>query len=286
LGAATIVDLNDVNFADNSIDANLIKATNTLSEEQNLLYNMSGISQYNIQPIVESIDLHSIVPDNIDYWLKLSQHNNIDIKIAIEQVKMTTADISIAISGHLPTINMNANMQYQDVSNVDNYGGSVSLSQLEYPGGPLSTQSTSSVGVAASLPIFSGGGVHAKTVSAKYTKEATEQQLVTTKRKVEMDVRNSYNKINSMIKMTIAQNKSLQSAKMKLASDKRGYEIGIRTIVDVLNSQNNYYTAWYEYNKSRYELLQARTDLAFLTGQINLDYIKYLNSQITIESTL
>ena len=82
------------------------------------------------------------------------------------KLKWQNQDVHIAISGHLPTLNVNGNYQYQDTGGLDNTNATAAqIQQLtSVRGTPLSSYSNGGIGLQLNVPIYSGGGLTLKCV--------------------------------------------------------------------------------------------------------------------------
>lgn len=282
VGTVTIADVNDAQAGYDAAVAQEIQATNDLIYKKNIFQNLTGLDPEQIQSIAENIDLVSPTPSNVDNWSTKAKNNNLNVKIASKQLLMANQDVSIAISGHLPTVNLNGNYSYQDTGGLDSVSGSESAANsiANIPGTPLSSYGTGSLGVQVTVPIYSGGGVSASVRQAKANYRASEQQLVSIERQTDQNTRNTYWQVENGVGIVKAQKAALKSAKTKLDSDQLGYQVGVRNSVDLVNSQRNYYQTMQSYQQSRYQYLLASIQLHYLTSSIDDKFVKNINLNV------
>jgi outer membrane protein len=212
----------------------------------------------------------------------MGESGNLNIKVSQKQVEMANQDVHIAISGHLPTLNVNGTYQYQDTGGLDNTNATAAQVQqlTSVPGTPLSSYANGGVGLQLNVPIYSGGSVNAQVRQARATYVASQQQLVSVERQTDQNIRNSYWQVLNGVGLVKAQQTALKSAKTKLDSDQLGYQVGVRNSVDLVNSQKNYYQTFQTYQQSRYQYLMARIQLRYLDGSINDKFIQDINTNI------
>lgn len=77
---------------------------------------------------------------------------------------------------------------------------------------------------------------------------------------------------NDLIALQSTQNAYLQavgSAESALLATEQGFEIGTRTIVDVLNSTSQLYQARQQLSASQIDFILASLKLKFLTGELS-----------------
>ena len=269
VGSVTIADVNDAQSGYDAAAAQEIQDENSLINKKNVFRNITGIDPEQIQPLQEQIKLDTPLPQSDSAWSKIAESSNLNVLISLKQMDMAKQDISIAKGGHYPTLTLQAQYQYQDTGNLDSTNNADTQAQgLDYPGGPLSSYGSGSIGLQVSIPIFSGGGVSAQTRQATDNYEAAMQQLTSTDRQTNQNTRNAYWAVFNGVSIVNAQKSALLSAKTKLNSDTLGYQVGIRNSVDLVSSQKNYYQTFQTYQQSRYQYLMAEVQLQYLSGKI------------------
>jgi outer membrane protein len=282
VGTVTIADVNDAQAGYDSSAAQEIQATNDLIYKKNIFQNITGLDPEQIQPVVDDLKLVTPNPQSPDKWSQMGESGNLNIKVSQKQVEMANQDVHIAISGHLPTLNVNGTYQYQDTGGLDNTNATAAQVQqlTSVPGTPLSSYANGGVGLQLNVPIYSGGSVNAQVRQARATYVASQQQLVSVERQTDQNIRNSYWQVLNGVGLVKAQQTALKSATTKLDSDQLGYQVGVRNSVDLVNSQKNYYQTFQTYQQSRYQYLMARIQLRYLDGSINDKFIQDINTNI------
>ncbi len=280
VGSVTIADVNDAQAGYDSSAAQEIQATNELINKKNIFRNLTGLDPEKIQPIKDSINLESPKPSNADTWSIMAESGNLNVRVADKQVAMADEDVNIAISGHLPTVNVVGNYQYQGTGNLDSSTLNTSNDSSNVPGTPLSSYSVGGVGAQLNVPVYQGGGVNAQVRQARANLVAAKQQMVSVERQTDQNTRNTFWQVQNGVSIVKAQQTALKSAKTKLDSDQLGYQVGVRNSVDLVNSQKSYYQTFQTYQQSRYQYLMARVQLRYLSGSINLDFVKQINQNI------
>lgn len=282
VGTVTIADVNDAQAGFDASTAQEIQATNDLINKKNIFQNLTGLDPEQIQPIADDINLVLPTPDSVDSWANTAKQNNLNIQVANKQVAMANEDVNIAISGHLPSLNLNGSYNYTDTAGIDSVSGpQSSINNISnIPGTPISSYGVGSLGVQLNVPIYSGGGVNAQVRQARANYQASQQQLVSVQRQTDQNIRNTYWQVQNGVSIVKAQQTALKSAKTKLDSDQLGYQVGVRNSVDLVNSQKNYYQTYQTYQQSRYQYLQARIQLRYLNSSIDDKFVKDIDANI------
>lgn len=280
-GTVTIADVNDAKSGYDAAVAQEIQDTNDLISKSNNFRNLTGVDPERLQPLQDSINLLLPTPQSDLAWAKIAESGNLNIKIATKQADMAKEDISISRAGHYPTVNFQAQYQYQDTSTLD--GGNITpamMPSLTYPGGPLSTYGVGSAMFTVSVPISSGGGVSSQTRQAADNYSAAQQQLLSVERTTNQNVKNAFWQVQNGVGIVNAQKTALLSAKTKLNSDTLGYQVGVRNSVDLVSSQKDYYQTFQTYQLSRYQYIMAEVMLQYLGGNISEEFLQKLNADI------
>jgi outer membrane protein len=77
-----------------------------------------------------------------------------------------------------------------------------------------------------------------------------------------------------------AYEQAVESARTSLAATQAGYQVGTRTIVDVLNAQTLVFSAMANFLNARYNYLISSLQLKADTGQLGLSDIEAINTQL------
>ncbi len=211
-------------------------------------------------------------PDSANEWQKIAEAKNLNLisqKVAVDIAK---ENISISRSGHYPTIDLNGS-----------YGSNQRDSETE---GFTATSSpyldSYSVGVTLNVPIYSGGAVNSSVNKAQQSYVSASQDLALTHRGVVRDTRNAYNTVIAAVAATKAFEQSVISATKALEATEAGFEVGTRTIVDVLDSTRNLYNAKRNLSKTRYTYIQNVLSLKQSAGTITEQDLLDINKGLMV----
>jgi outer membrane protein len=97
------------------------------------------------------------------------------------------------------------------------------------------------------------------------------------RRTVVSNTRSAFNAIKAGISSVQAQKAAVESAKTALDATQAGYQIGTRTIVDLLIAQQNYFQAQSAYSQSRHALVVNRLNLEFAAGTLSVNDLEAVN---------
>jgi len=189
------------------------------------------------------------LPDTAEDAVFTALESNPDLIAAKERVEAAGFDTKVAGAGRLPTLALFANGDYT------NYFGTL--------GGPTASnfaqvEKTANAGVRLTIPIFQGGRPAAQQRQAGARASAAFEQMIATERNIIATVRASYSSwlaANSIIESSQA---AVAAAELGLEGVRAENSIGNRTILDVLNAEQ-------ELLSSRVQLVTARRN-AYVAG--------------------
>ncbi|MEW8156129.1 MAG: TolC family protein, partial [Candidatus Thiodiazotropha endolucinida] len=136
---------------------------------------------------------------------------------------------------------------------------------------------TGTIGLSLEVPIYTGGAVSAQTRQAQANFRASQQGLDQTRRAVNRQVRDAYRGVLSSISQVEALKAATVSAQSALESTQAGYEVGTRTIVDVLNVQRNLFSSQRDYLNSRYSYIINGLNLKSAAGNLSESDLERVN---------
>lgn len=261
VGIIPITDVYEAQAAFDQTIANELEAANNLDNQKEALREIIGESEALISPLGENLPLKKPEPDNLKKWDETAETNNLDIIAAFNQMEVKHKDIDIQRSGHLPKLDL-----------VGSYGAEDNNSSFGLRG------DTQSIGVQLNVPIFEGGSVNSKTRQASYEYQAAKENLTAVKRQVKRQVNNTYRSILTSISRIEALKATVASADSALEASTAGFEVGIRTMVDVLGEQRNLYRAKRDLSRARYDYLINTIKLKQTTSDLTQKDLESINA--------
>ena len=130
------------------------------------------------------------------------------------------------------------------------------------------------------MPIFSGGLNSSQARQSSYQAQATEQNYIATKRNTMQAARSNHQLAITNAARVKARKQAITSAESALKATQAGYEVGTRTIVDVLMAQRTLFQAKRNYSNARYDYILSMMRLKQVAGQLSpadvLDLNKWL----------
>jgi outer membrane protein len=206
----------------------------------------------------------------------MSQNLNLVASRLDEQIARD--EIAFRRTGHYPTLDL-----------VARSGESNSEGDATTAGGPVppstsaidTTRDTDSISIQFSMPIFTGGGTSSRVREAVYLHRASREQLQRVTRETERQARDAYLGVISERSRVKALKQAVASSQTALEATEAGFEVGTRTIVDVLNSQFSLYLAITNYYQSRYDYVLNALRLKQAAGNLEVQDLERIDRSLT-----
>ncbi|HEY4369891.1 MAG TPA: TolC family outer membrane protein [Steroidobacteraceae bacterium] len=275
VGLIAITDVQEARAAHDQAAAALIEAKRTLATSQELLRELTGESFDALAAPIDDLPLKTPDPVNEEQWVTTALEQNLSVISARLATDIAKQDIKVARAGHLPSLDLVASR-----ADLDYSGSQVSRSTSGIPtNSPADqTQTTDTIGIQLTVPIYSGGGTSSAVRQKVYLHRAARERLERAVRETERSTRDSYLGVLSEISRVQALKQALASSQTALQATEAGFEVGTRTTVDVLDARRRLFDAQTTYSRSRYDYMLNVLQLQLATGTLNKADLEELNS--------
>ena len=163
-------------------------------------------------------------------------------------------------------------------SRSDSWGDAFSNGNPQPPG---ASSDDTAIGLVLNVPIFEGGATQSRVRQAVYNRDISSDFLEQDRRLVVRQTRNSFRNVVAGISLIDARRAALVSAQSALEATQAGFEVGTRTIVDVLLSQQQLFVATQEYARVRHGFLVENLRLKQAAGVIEVGDLQAVNALLS-----
>lgn len=276
VGLTAITDVHEAQAQfDNSV-AEEIRAQNQVYTSEEILREITGTYPRDLSILnTERFSAIMPTPSSANDWQKIAEGKNLQLISQKISMDISKEDIDIEGAGHLPTLSFNASIGTSDIdSEWDPTDAGTELDGYEVD--------DQSFGIQLNVPIYSGGYTSSRVRAAQENYVAASQDMQITYRAVVRESRNSYNTIVATISGIKAFEQSVISAESALKATEAGFEVGTRTIVDVLESTRNLYDAKRNLSTTRYQYILNMLRLKEAAGTISEEDINLINQGLMV----
>lgn len=259
VGLSAITDVHDAQAQYDAVLADEVLAENTLTNNYEGLREITGQEHSNLSILDTDRFSASKSSESAAALVEQAQEKNLSLLASRISQDIAKDNISLASSGHLPSLTLDGSYSLADQSN----------SSQDYD------QDNLNLGLNLVVPLYTGGNTTSLTKQAEYNYVAASEDLEATYRSVVKDVRAFNNNISASIGALRAYEQSVVSAQSALEATEAGFDVGTRTIVDVLDSTRRLYDANKNLSDARYNyilsVLQLRQAVGTLSEQDIVD---------------
>jgi outer membrane protein len=278
VGLTAITDVHEAQAEFDNAVAEEIRAQNAIYAAEEALREITNVYPKNLSVLnTELFSTTRPTPDSANEWQSLAEAKSLNIiaqKIAVDIAK---ENIDIAQAGHLPTLSFSGNLGRDKTSTDANIPDPLDPGS-DKTSFPDPWTDSHSIAIQLNVPIYSGNRVSSETEKARHNYVVASQDLESAHRSVVRNTRNSYNNIIATISGIKAFEQSVISAESALKATEAGFEVGTRTIVDVLDSTRNLYNAKRNLSSTRYAYINSILQLKLAAGTISAKDLQDINS--------
>jgi outer membrane protein len=268
---AAITDLEQAKGAYSIIDSELYTAQINYYDAIQTLSQITGVRYKRFSPLNNAFHTIHPTPDNLETWLKVANEQNWNLRATRLNVSAAREALAATKGGMLPTLS-----------------ASTSFSNGDVPGLFLQQTAQSNIasyGLNANWNVFQGGLTIAQIKAAV----ATVQQTIAEMRKQYLqtmaDTRKAYNTINVGASRVESIREALASNTRALQLAQEAYRAGELTITEILQIQNQLYSAQRQYVQYTYDYLFNILLLKQAAGILSVKSLAQINTLLIHKDT-
>ena len=250
-------------FNRSKIDLEISK--DNLIETKNQVYMFSGKELNDINDIkLINLDHETFNTNEIILEANL---NNSSIKLAKQNIKKSRHEIASQKSRHYPTIDLIAEYDYVDITQGGSQFGAT-------------TQEDSSISLVLNFPIYNGGFQTSKTREARLKYQKARLDYAAAKRSIRSDLIDTLNDFNTNKKLYDLSRDVVESYLKSYQSAQLGYERGIYTDTQLLETKIKYHTSVHDSKNIMMDYLFSKMKLYYLQDKISLSELRKINTYL------
>lgn len=274
VGLAAVTDVHEARAAFDGARARLILAENAFEDAKEALRETAGAYFENFARLIDDIPLDSPDPADAQSWVQMALQNNPQVMQQLGQLDVARADLRIARAGHLPSLGVSGSYS----RNVNNEF-TARDPQTQVPIGITSFQTDGwQAQVTLNIPIFQGFATQSRRRQAGFVLQLADEVLDQAQRSVVRQTETAYRGVVAGIREVEARRQALVSANSALEATNAGFEVGTRTIVDVLLSEQRFFQAERDYSQARHQFILNQLRLKQAAGSLSEDDLSEVNA--------
>lgn len=194
----------------------------------------------------------------VDYesWEELALNRNAELVTQRYAVISSKEEINRSRAGHMPRLDLVASLSRNKSGSFVTANQNVDLA---------------SIGIEVNVPLYAGGRVNAVTRQSVANHARAEADLETMIDSVIVELRRQYQLTLSSVKRIESLELAVESASLLVQATKKSIKGGIRINLDLLDAQQQLFSAKRELSEARYNYLLAYLRLKLAAGDLVLD---------------
>lgn len=269
VGTSTITDVNEAQARFDLAVSQAIAAENEFLIAQRSIQAITNQLPATLATVKSDIKVAQL-GQTIEDWQQVALLNNLNVQMQQDNVAIAEREIVVAKAGHLPTLDA-----------VASYSNSYANSSANGFGSDLNN---GTIGIELNIPIYQGGAISSVARQAGFEKQKAQHELDLTMRETNLETQRHYFNLDSTIAQVRALEQALSSTQSQLESTTLGYEVGVRTSIDVLDAQQQLYSSKRDLLQARYNYLVNIIRLKFSAGLLSPMDLEEINNQLLVDS--
>ena len=293
VGQSTITDTNEAQAKYDSAISQEIAAQNDLEVKLAALEQIVGHPVTRVDGLARGVTLPPPVPADMQQWVDLARDANYQVVLKQLAVANSQRETLKAKAGHYPTLDLVASYAKSSLgaAGAGNFGGNFgggfgSGANTLVPGVPAAAAELGNygayytnvtVGVQLTIPLYEGGATQSRVRQTLALEDKAAADLDTARRSAALSARQAFLGVSSGLAQVRALETAEQSARTSLESNLLGYQVGVRINIDVLNAQDQLFSARRDLAKARYDTLINSLKLKASTASLTDSDVLSLN---------
>lgn len=254
---------------DQSVSEVISAKNNQINQNENLRKLTNHVYDYVAHLRNSRIPLIKPEPLRVADWIDTGLKQNYKYFSAKYSLEAARDNIKAQAAGNAPVLAIEGNS-----SELRNDVGRFGVDSFFAP----NKQVLSNVQLTLNFPILQGGLVRANTRKAQYDYQSSSELLEKAYRDVVVNTRIAFNNINDGIAKVQADRQTITSRANSLQSTEAQFDVGTRTMVDVVNAQQQLFEAQRQLASDQYNLILSILNLKYLAGTLNVNDLEEINA--------
>lgn len=205
------------------------------------------------------------VPGDVQAWIERAEEASPEMASLRAQLEAASQEIDKAQAGHKPTLDAVAQWSRTNSDSVTSVNA---------------RHENKTIGLQLSVPLYGGGYVSSTVRQAVAARERAQEVLEATRRDLGVRVHKEFRGMTEGVLRISALEQAVRSAEQVVVSNRKSFQAGSRTMLDVLNAEQQKTLALRDLAQARYVYLVSRLRLQALAGEDRQASVAQVNSAL------
>lgn len=256
VGTGTITDVHEARAKQALNLAQRVTALNDLTTKQAELEKIVG-DYVDLPPMQLTKSLPPLEATQLNEWLTLAAQHNPQVRIQQAALTAANKEVSKSMAAHAPTLDI-----------VANRAGNYSSGSLSSPADLSTRVNSHQTGLQLTIPLFAGGATQSRVRESVALEQKAKEELTGAQRNANSQVRQAFSGVMNGQAQVEALQAAVEASQSSVESNKIGFKVGTRINPDVLNAEQQLYTAMRDLNKARADAVMQSLKLKAATGSL------------------
>lgn len=248
VGTGDIISVQEVQAQLDAANADLIGATNAVVVARNQLERLTHHPTETLQNVT-TLEAMGPQPNTVAPWIATALKNQPLLQQAKATLRVSEEQVQFEKRSLWPTLSL---------TGVGQHSVNTIIPPLAINEAGASLNLT--------IPIYEGGRTRAEIRQAQALSDAGRASVANLRDRITLDVQTAFHDLQDSVAQFQARQQAVASAKVSLNATRKGYEIGTRSIIDLLTATTNYAEAQRNYYLALYTQLVDRAQLKAAAG--------------------
>jgi len=268
-GVASITDVDDSRSRAALADAQRVAAVDDLDSKLAALQAITGTEPVALAILDPDATPPNPEPKEVRSWVDEARQSNLNVIAARAAVDAAEFELKRTQALRLPNVDL-----------IAAYGGNYSSGNIINPSNYASRVRDGQVSLQLSMPLLDGGGFKAQVHEARAKHRKAEAELDVAQRQAALDARQAYAGVLNGLAQVEALKAAVAAGANSVRGNRIGYGLGIRINSDVLNSEQQLYSARRDLAKARYDTLLQGLKLKAAAGELGQEDLRAINRML------
>jgi len=208
---------------------------------------IDALAKLDVQRFVPTVPM----PESVDAWTERAEAASPELQALRAQLEAARQEIDKAKAGHKPTLDLVAQWSRSDSDSVTSVN---------------SRYDNKAVGLQLTVPLYAGGYVNSTVRQAVAQETRAREALEAARRDLGVRVHREFRGMTEGVLRIRALQQAVKSAEQAVVSNRKSFEGGSRTTLDVLSAEQQKTLAQRDLAQARYVYLVSRMRLQSLAG--------------------
>ena len=281
VGLTAITDVLNAQASFDNQEVGLNQSRNQLDTAFLTLKRITGQPIQQLARLSEDFPIENPNPNDESYWVNYALRHNPGVLGAERNYRMARWNHWNTLLNYfsVPSVNLNMNYSYSESPIEDPF------TQLDTGYDLISESISTSYGFSIGFSVAGGRRISQNRVSA-LSREQSRLNVINQRLTVEEQTRAQFRRVVQTVLQIDALERSLESNRASLEATEKGYEVGTRNIIEVLNAQNALFNAELNLRNTVHSYITQMLQLKQTVGLLNPNDLSELNNYMDHENVV